>query len=479
MNILKTIVLILLFHSVVFSQSMGSYFSTDAQTAALAKAHTVSSRGIYSMWINPANLSYPEEYSVEFSTVFPLPSFNFAVGNDFLSINDYNYFFTGEQNQFGQLVGKYLNSTEKEKFKSLFEQGTGLASNFSTTLFALSVNAGQDLGAIGFSVSEIVGLHANLPLDLIDLGLYGNTIDKVYDLSQTDFRMWYLREYSFSYSHDFTKYFGDFMKFFSAGFSVKLVHGFAYAGVSRNFTKVTTYEDHSIEVMSDNVFNMALSPSFGLQYEFDSLSTKESSIGFFNTPAGKGFGFDFGIAFRPDEIWSFGFSVTNIGKIKWDRETAEYRANGSFILDDITEEGLGDSLADAFQGEGKYIYDGFYTDLPTAVHFGMGFQLDKYLNGHFPGRMLILADYHQGFNNQPGNSVKPVVSLAVEWAPVSWLPIRTGVLFGGRDVFKWGVGLGFNAGVFEFNLAVSDFQSIVAPNDAKRIGVAMSSRWRF
>ncbi len=479
MKILKTIVFIVLFHGLVFPQSMGSYFSTDARTAALAKAHTVSSRGIYSMWINPANLSYPGEYSVEFTTVFPVPSFNFAVGNDFLSLNDYNYFFTGEKNQLGQVVGKYLNSAEKEKFKSLFEQGTGLASNFSTTLFALSVNAGQDLGAIGFSVSEIAGLHANLPLDLIDLGLYGNAINKVYDLSQADLRMWYLREYSFSYSHDFTKYFSDFMKFFSFGFSVKLVHGFAYAGLSRNFTKVKTYEDHSIEVMSDNVFNMALSPSFGLQYAFDSLSTKESNIGFFNTPAGKGFGLDLGISFKPDEAWSFGLSVTNIGKIKWDRETAEYRASGSYVLNDITEEGLGDSLANAFQGKGRYIYDGFYTGLPTAVHFGMGLQLDKYLNGNFPGTMLILADYHQGFNNLPGNSVKPVVSLAVEWAPVSWFPVRTGVLFGGRDFFKWGAGFGLNAGLFEFNLAVTDFQSVVAPNSAKRLGVAMSSRWRF
>ncbi len=479
MKFVKTIILLFLIHGLVTAQSVGSYFPTDARTAALAKSHTVSSRGIYSLWINPANLSFPEEYSVEFATVFPLPSFNLSVGNDFLSLNDYKYFFTGEQNQFGNIVGKYLNAAEKEKFKSLFNKGTGLASNFSTVLFALSINAGQNLGAIGFSVNEIVGAHANLPLDLIDLGLYGNTINKTYDLSDADFRAWYLREYSFSYSHDFTKYFGDFMKFFSAGFSVKLVHGFAYAGLSRNFTSITTYQDHSIEVMSDNVFNMAFSPSFGLQYQFDSLSTKESNIGFFNTPAGKGFGFDFGITFQPDEVWSFGLSVTNIGRIKWDRETAEFRANGSYILDDITEENLGDSLANAFQGKGKYIYEGFYTDLPTALHFGMEFKLDKFFNGNFPGTMLILADYHQGFNNQPGNSVKPIGTLAVEWAPVSWFPLRSGVLFGGRDFFKWSFGFGLNAGVFEFNLAVSDFQSIVAPNNAKRVSVAMSSRWRF
>ncbi len=479
MKIIKTVIFFFLIQGFLFAQSVGSYFATDARTAALAKSHTVSSRGIYSMWVNPANLSFPEEYAVEFTTVFPLPSFNFSVGNDFLSLNDYKYFFTGETNQFGDIVGKYLNSKEKEKFKALFENGTGIASNFSTVLFALSVNAGQDLGAIGFSVNEVVGVHASLPLDLIDLGLYGNTINKKYDLSGADFRAWYLREYSFSYSHDFTKYFNGFMKFFSAGFSVKLVHGFAYAGLSRDFTSITTYEDHSIEVNSDNVFNMAFSPSFGLQYNFDSLSTKESSIGFFNTPAGKGLGFDFGISFSPDDVWSFGLSVTDIGKIKWDRETAEFKANGSYVLSDITQENLGDSLANAFQGEGKYIYDGFYTDLPTALHFGIEFRLDKFLNNNFPGQMLILADYHQGFNNQPGNSVKPVGTLGFEWAPVAWFPIRSGVLFGGRDFFKWSFGFGLNAGLYELNFAISDFQSIVAPEKAKRLSVAMSSRWRF
>ena len=51
--------------------------------------------GIYSLGINPANLSIMDEGSVEFSTLIPFPYVSVHSGTDFLSMNQLNYYFGG------------------------------------------------------------------------------------------------------------------------------------------------------------------------------------------------------------------------------------------------------------------------------------------------------------------------------------------------------------------------------------------------
>jgi hypothetical protein len=47
------------------------------------------------------------------------------------------------------------------------------------------------------------------------------------------------------------------------------------------------------------------------------------------------------------------------------------------------------------------------------------------------------------------------------------------------DEFAWAMGLGIYTSLIEFNFATSYFQSVVAPNSAKQVSVAIGSRWRF
>ncbi|NWF90762.1 MAG: hypothetical protein HXY50_15050 [Ignavibacteriaceae bacterium] len=97
-----------------------------------------------------------------------------------------------------------------------------------------------------------------------------------------------------------------------------------------------------------------------------------------------------------------------------------------------------------------------------------------------PGTLTLGFDYNQGFNNLPGNSKSPRLSMGFEWKPGDWIPyLRTGVSIGGADEFAWAVGLGMYTEVIEFNFATSYFQAVVAPNSAKQISVAFGSRWKF
>jgi hypothetical protein len=94
--------------------------------------------------------------------------------------------------------------------------------------------------------------------------------------------------------------------------------------------------------------------------------------------------------------------------------------------------------------------------------------------------MLVSFDYNQGFNNEIGNSTKPRFSLGIDWKPGNWIPfIRTGISVGGKLGFRWGFGLGFMAGPFEFDFATSNFESIFNPNTANKLNFFAESRWRF
>ncbi len=470
----------------VNAQGFGSFGSLDAKNIGLAGTNAISARGVYALGVNPANLVVKQEHSIELWTVLPLPTLNFTVGNDFMTLNDYNYFFTGEQSSNGNVIGKYLNTADKNKFLGLFDNGSMINTNVGISLLSFSIYPSKEIGAFGFSVQDWTSAQVSLPKQLFELILFGNEVNKVFELNDMDVKSWYLRNYSLSYSRDLSDFFPDAFRFISAGVSLKLVQGFFYAGVDNINTTLETTSDYNIVVNGDSRMLVATSPSFGVEYDFeksanaDSLLTEEktANIGFFNEPAGTGFGIDFGLYAELNKVWSIAFAVTDLGSINWNKGTAEYSSNGSFILEDVTDENILDSLADAITGEGKFT-ESFSTSLATAMKLGVGFKLDRFLKGKFPGQMLIELNYHQGFNNMPSNSTRERFSLGVEWIPINWFKFRTGASVGGYDGFNWALGFGFDSGLIDFDFAASYVHSLLNGNDAKRLGFAMSTRWTF
>jgi len=258
-----------------------------------------------------------------------------------------------------------------------------------------------------------------------------------------------------------------------------MVQGFFYAGIDEINTTFETQDNYNILVNGDSRMLVAASPSFGVVYDFEDESIeRESSVGLFNDPAGSGFGFDFGLYAELNKAWSLGFALTDLGSISSDAGLAENSSKGTFLLEDITDETLIDSLENAITGEGRPT-SAFSTTLSTAMKLGVGFKLHRFLKGNFPGEMLIELDYHQGFNNMPGNSTLPRFSLGAEWIPINWFTFRSGISVGGYDDFSWGLGLGFDSGILDFDLAAAYAHSIFDGNNAKRLGFALSSKWTF
>lgn len=477
--ILKINFVLILLTELIIAQNFGSTGSVDARSIALGASNTIFSRGVNAIGVNPANLAIEGDKSIEISTVFPLPSISVFAGNDFITLNDYNYFFTGVKGNNGEITGKYLDETEKKNLLNLFNDGSKINSNAGINLFSAYVYPSKSLGAFGFSINDWVGAQFDVPQEIFELILYGNIPNKVYDLKNIDGKAWYIRNYAFSYSRDFSDVFKKAFRFFSAGFSVKMVQGFAYAGFDRINTTLKTENDYNITVNGDSRLFVATSPSFGVKYDFEGDSVDyKGDAGLFNKPAGTGLGFDFGVYAELNKAWSIAFALTDLGSINWDKRIAEYSSNGVFVLEDITDDTLVDSLTETITGKGKE-GNAFSTDLATAIKIGAGLKVHEFVDGYFPGKLFVEVNYHQGFNNMPSNSKRARFSLGAEWLPWEWFAVRTGLSFGGFDKFRWGAGLGFDTGLLVLDFSTAYAHSIFNGNNAKRLGFAMSTKWVF
>lgn len=472
--------LIIIFACLIFLSfesfaQFGSVGASSSKSMGMAKTYNVSARGINSFGINPANLSFSPDGAVDFSLVLPLPLFSVRTGSDVLTIEDMNYFF-------GSDSGRVLTDGDKARLSSLFEDGGTVFFNAAVNLMAFSFKFDESVGAFGFAINDQLGADVTLPRSLVDIALNGNPINREYKFDDTDLSSWWIRNYSLSYAREIPELNFDIFDKVSAGISFKIVQGFAYAGIERFNTVLRTTGDNEISGTADYQGYSAFSEDFAVRYKGDADLGQEASVSPFPKPAGSGFGIDLGFAMQMDKVWNFSVALTDMGSLNWDKNTREFSQNKDFFFDDITDKKQRDSLENiilAFNNESKPVAS-FTTSLPTTFRLGASYLFEEEATG-VPGSLLVEMNYNQGFNEMPGNTTKPRVSLGAEWKPMDWVPfIRTGFSFGGIDGFGWGLGLGVDiANLVELNFATSDMQSFVSPNSSKHLSFAIGSRWKI
>jgi hypothetical protein len=285
-----------------------------------------------------------------------------------------------------------------------------------------------------------------------------------------------MRNYSLSYARElnfFSKYFDKI----TAGVTLKLIHGYFYAGTEKVNSFASINDRSEIVGRAEYLARTSFSQDIGIRYGFDEDDKTNNNFQVFPAPAGSGFGFDIGTAAVFEKVWKFSFSLTDIGSINWKKRTARFLAEGDILLNDVVSEAQRDSIIDIISGDGEYT-DGFSTRLPLALRMGAAYSFEDDRD-FIPGNLIVAFDYNQGFNKLPGNSTAPRFSVAGDWKPAQWGAVRMGFSFGGLDGFNWAAGLGFESGVIELNIATTDLQSVPLPNNSKQISFAFNSRWRF
>jgi hypothetical protein len=449
---------------------------TSPRIVGMGRVYTASSRGLDALGLNPANLALEDRNA---TVTLNLAPFGFQVGSDLINYKIYNDFFTGVPNPQGEgRVGKNLTAQDKEDILGLFPGGIAHTQfDFEIQWVGFTVRS-QKLGGIGFSVTEKVGLNLDLPEGYLKFMLHGfEDQGSKYVLDNTAVNSSWLREYNLSYARILpieTKWFKEL----AVGIGIKYVQGFAYLGTNRYSGTleniVHVYEDPT-KGMIDTLIQFVGKVDF-LQQR--ATIPEGDVINNITKPAGTGLGFDFGLSAEVSQALRVGMSITDIGSIKWNKNSKAIRGIGDFtITDPIREQ---DVVTNAFKGR-SYDTTSFTTNLPTALHFGAALQVDKSnLFKNFFGKLLVAADLHVGFNNEPGNSKTPRFGLGMEYYPIGFLPLRTGVLFGGRERFAWGAGLGFHVfNVLDIDFATSSIAILTNPDSFRNGSFTFGLRWRI
>ncbi|NUN10145.1 MAG: hypothetical protein HUU54_13310 [Ignavibacteriaceae bacterium] len=470
------VILVNLLFSGLYAQGGGSTGAADAWSTSTGKTYTVLAKGLYAIGKNPANLYLTEAKRWEVSSHFPLPNVHMRVGTDFLSLNEYNYFFGGEPGPNGETQGRYLTESDKERLLNVFEGGGMIFADIALSNLAVAYKLNNNKGVLAFTMNDYMMQKFNIPAGMIDLFVSGNPPNKTYDFNDLDVKISYLREYTFSFARDLNFMKPKFVKNLYGGVTLKYMQGMAYAGVDEMNTNFTTQPDGILTGQSRMRILTAFSDNVGVEYDFDSTAEKKNfTFSLFPKPVGSGFGIDFGLTAEIGDRWKIGLAFTDIGSMTWSQNVAEYISYHDFTITEIIDPIQRDSLVTFLKGEGRYT-SAFTKPLPTAFRLGASFLVWKNDFKYF----LLSMDYNQGFNNEPRNSTSPRISIGGEWNQTKWLPyMRGGFSFGGDSPFIWSVGIGFNWGPVEFNLATPDFHYIFIPGDAQRIAFATSARWKF
>ncbi len=457
----------------------------SGRTIGMSRTFTASSRGLDALGLNPANLALDDRGS---TVTFEFLPFGFRAGSDFINYQIYQDYFTGQDsldvngqpaigpNGKTVRVGKKLSQSDKDAILGLFPGGIAHTQfNFDVTEFGLAYQSAT-IGGIGFSVSERLGVNLDIPEGYLKMLLEGFPEEgATYSLDNTSVTASWLREFNLSYAR-VLPFELKWVRNISVGIGIKYIQGFGYFGTDHYFGKIQTVPSHV--VASDGTPVLAGEPISGnfdfLQYQ--AHIPDSNYVSNVLKPAGTGLGFDFGLSAEMFQAFRIGLSITDIGKITWNQNTKAIVGTGHFEVFDFNSQ---DSVKNAFKGETRDTTS-FTSSLPTALHIGASLQVDKAaFVGKFPGQLLLAADMHFGFNEEPGNTKTPRFALGAEYRPLNAIPIRTGISIGGRERFQWSLGLGINTPIWDLDFATESIALLTNPNSFRSGSFTLGMRFRI
>lgn len=401
---MKRILIILILSTSLFAQSF------DGVSLGLAGNYAALSRGIHSLGFNPANVAVPRNDVVEFN----LLSLNLGLFNNAFSYHSYNKFFVtnGKEN--------YWDQNKKDAFLNLIpNNGLIVNSDLNANVLGLAFNN------FAMAVHPVVfGKIRNSKIKtVLDIALNGDDVTRDYSLNLPDFAegsAFAAMGVSLNYAYPIPikRYLPDF-SFMSVGLGINYYLGLAVLQTQEANASVkrTSYDDH--EIIETNLVTTA------------KVATPEGA-----TPAGKGRSYDFGLSALYKDKWFVSLSFLNIGgKIKYSTNTkrlisSSYSVTTIYASMDKSSQNFHEST------DTTVTIAPFNVDVPAYMRLGLAY--------YFKKNLIFTSEWKQGLNNAFGNSTKPRFGVGVEYKPLWWLPLRSGISVGGNTNFLMGVGMGLD-----------------------------------
>lgn len=244
----------------------------------------------------------------------------------------------------------------------LFLANTDINSNLETVINGLDANSqlashtGVNLLGVGFKAGksfwsfrarQVVDYRMDLDRSLFRLLYYGNTEEDTRNISLEGFDLEVSNrsEYSLGYQAAFNE------EKLRIGANFKYLVGQQHAYVDKMDIRVETTDSSTLRTQAD-----ALIRTSGFNHHIEGEEDLDLKSELF--AGNRGFAVDLGFWFKPGDHWSFSASVLDLGSIKWEQNTMDYRSEGNFNFDGISadlaeeepisEESIADSLEAAF-----------------------------------------------------------------------------------------------------------------------------------
>ena len=436
----------------------------------MAGSNTATTRGIDAIGINPANLAIPDRGLIQIG----FASVGFRVSSELINYDIYQRYFTGVPGTGGTRVSKYLTDADKNELLGQWPDFGESRLDVDINLMNVSFES-LVVGGIGFAIRDRMSGVWALPKDYVKIYFFGlPEAGAMYNLGGTSISGMWFREYNFSYARKLPEFI-PFVRNVYVGIGYKLVRGYGYFE--------TSYYRSTFGNSVDNVGQYAVQGTvdFFTRRSGADFMSSESKTNFtpFPEPAGKGSAFDFGVSAEVMTGMRVAASVTDLGKILWDKNVYETSGNAGFSFTGNFEE-TKDSLEHALKGETKRVNTSFETSLPSQFHAGVMMRSDQvsFLRW-MPGQFTLAADYLQGLKTVGASTTKPRFSFGAEYRLIPLIPVRAGLALGGNDKPRLAAGFGLDVRVLSLDFAIYNFGMLFSPKNFQMVSLAVGLKARI
>lgn len=418
--------------SVFLSSNAFSGDRANVRGMGMARTAVASALALDAVGVNPANLARPEGGTMSL-TVLPIGAY---LESDFFSYDLYSRYLKTRI----PLVN--LSESDKQALLRSFAGPVGRSTaEVTARLFGIALRINPK-SSVAFTVDYSLVGAGNLPRDYARLLLYGTTPGEQFDVQGLLVKGFWTRSYAVSYGQLLPP--PSFFTWLAAGVSVKMMQGYGYYEIESGDASLRTSSDGRL---AGNVaWRARWTTTNSLSRPLDNL---------FQDPTGYGVGFDLGIAGGIDDVLSFGVSLMNLGSISWTRDVAE-RSSDSAVS--TTEPDVFKNVFSALKTpDGAQRGSPFASTLPGLFRVGVAAQIDRIRgSGMFEGQLLFALEYMRGVGPRSPLTEDPRFSFGIEYKPVTWLPVRTGVALGGYGGSHIAFGFGINFRTFDLDFATED-----------------------
>ena len=389
--------------------------------------------------INPANLGRSGEAKVAFTVL----EAGLGVSSQSLTRQQLRKFIYD--------TNERLTTADKLNLAKAFTSDNAANFNADVTTLALAVQV-PTIGGIAISnrmrASGHVGLNKNAA-EIIFLGkdapIYANTsptnvplVSEALDGTEMQFAL--LNEFNIAWGRRLV----DLPQFrLSGGVGYRYIQGIGIVDVRVKPGNLQAYSSLS-PLFEVNYGNLVNNPSFNLKTRTNGLQ-----------PVGNGNGFDLGVAAEVGKALRLGLAVTDIGNMTWegnlltanDQKLKRLNSAGigsyNFIKEaaEIFASGT-DSLFQYRTGQERK------ASLPTKLRAGAGFRISEFFE---TGLDVTLP-----LNQVAGNLVSPFIGVGVDYKPISWLRLSSGITGGAGYGASLPLGFTLATSVYEAGISTRD-----------------------